>query len=170
MVHLQPEREKRQGQQRLAAWASSVENIPVVVSSPELGVNAVRRSGDQDAACASPPPATRWAPKPVAPHAAQVAWTHRDLASTGTRSQRFGKQTSDERIGGCLSGGALQGATSREVPSPKEADTWWEDFLTTRVSGDRAKTVRQSSAVANKKVFARRLDSWVAKLARVEIS
>lgn len=69
-----------------------------------------------------------------------------------------------------MSGGALQGATSREVPSLKEADTWWEDFLTTRVSGERAKTVRRFSAVANKKVFARRSDSWVEKLARVEIS
>lgn len=126
-----------------------MENIPGPVASPEPGVNAVRRSGEPDAACASPPPATRWAPKPIVPRAAQVARTHRELASTGTRSREFGKQTSDERIGGCLSGGALQGVTSREVPSPKEADTWWEDFLTTRVSGDRAKTVRRFSAVAN---------------------
>jgi hypothetical protein len=52
----------------------------------------------------------------------------REPASTGNRSREFGKQTSDERIGRCLSGGALQGATSREVPSLKEAGTWWEDI------------------------------------------
>lgn len=48
---------------------------------------------------------------------------YREPASTGTRSHEFGKQTSDERIGGCLSGGALQRATSREVPSLKDVGT-----------------------------------------------
>jgi len=48
-----------------------------------------------------------------------------------------------------LSGGVPQGATSREVPSLKEADTWWEEVLTTRVGREKAKAVRTFPAVTN---------------------
>jgi hypothetical protein len=42
-----------------------------------------------------------------------------------------------------LSGGALQDASSREVPSPKETDTsFTEIILTTGAGGEKAKTVR----------------------------
>lgn len=78
----------------------------------------------QGCACTPPPPAMRRAPKPAVPRQAQAWWKHREPTSTGARSREFGKQTSDERIGRCSSDGALQGATSRGVPSLKEAVTW----------------------------------------------
>jgi hypothetical protein len=50
----------------------------------------------------------------------------------------------------CFSGGPSQGGTSREVPSSKEAGTWFRtNILTTRVGGDRAKTVRRFPALTN---------------------
>lgn len=78
---------------------------------------------------------------------------HREPASTGHRSREFGKQTSDERIERCLSGGTSQGVTSRGAPSLKEVDTWFGDILTTRVDGERANTVRWFPAQRPIKVF-----------------
>lgn len=49
----------------------------------------------------------------------------------------------------CFSGGASQGATSREVPSLKEAGTGLGEILTTRVGGERAKAVRRFPALTN---------------------
>lgn len=69
-------------------------------------------------------------------------------ASTGTRSREFGKQISDERIVGCLSGEVSKGAASREVPSPKEAVSRLV-ILTTGFGRETAKTVRWSSALIN---------------------
>lgn len=79
------------------------------------------------------------------PQGAQALWTNQEPASTGTRSREFGKQISDERIERCLSGGVSQEATSREVPSPKEAVPPLV-ILTTGFGGETAKTVRRSSA------------------------
>jgi hypothetical protein len=130
---------------RPGRWRTS----PAWSSSPEPGVNAVRRSGVRTQRV-RPLPRSRGGPQSPSLRTRRKSrgragsWRVRVLVV-----ERIGKQTSDERIGGCLSGGASQGVTSREVPSPTEADTWWEDSLTTRVGGDRAKTVRRSSAVAN---------------------
>ena len=105
VVPPKPERERRQGCQRSVPWAASVDKIPGPVTNPRIGVNGIRRSGDTGVR-AHPLPRSRGGPQsPSLRTRCKPRGQCREPASTGNRSREFGKQTSDERIGGaCPSG------------------------------------------------------------------
>jgi hypothetical protein len=126
------------------------DNIPDTVTKPPREVNGTRRSGDTGVRAHPLPRLCGGSQSPLQRARRKPRGRHREPASTGNRNREFGKQTSDERIDGCFSGGALQGATSREVPSPKEAGTWLgRKILTTRVGREKAKAVRRFPALTN---------------------
>lgn len=111
-VHPKPDEERRQGCQRLVASAREEGEHPLLGRKPRTGANATRRSGARVRVCtlspghAAGPKARcfRAGRKPCGPN--------RELASTGTRSRVFEKQTSDEHIfHRDLPRGALQGVT-----------------------------------------------------------
>jgi hypothetical protein len=124
-VQRKPEQEKRQRWKRSAASAASADKTPGTVERLESGANAARQSGDHGRSVCVPSPGHVVGPK-----------THRFargvslVDSAGSQRVRvivvesLGSRHRTNVSDRCLSGGALQGATSREVPSPKEAGTW----------------------------------------------
>jgi hypothetical protein len=149
-VQRKPEQETRQGWKRSAASAASVDNTPGTVERLESGANAARRSGEYGRSVCVPSPGYVVGPK--AHHLARgvslvdsagsqrvrvivvesLGSRHRTNVSVGARPAARCKARRRER---CL-------ARRKPVPGRKT-------FLTTRVGGDRAKTVRTFPAVAN---------------------
>jgi hypothetical protein len=72
----------------------------------------------------------------------------REPASTGARSRELGKQTSDERIGGACPAARCKARRRERCLARRKPVPGRRAFLTTRVGGEKAKTVRPFPALA----------------------
>lgn len=98
-VRRKPERERRQGCQRLATWAASVDKIPGSVINPRNRGECGTPKRRKRCACAPPPPVQDGGSQnPSSRARRKLRGQRREPTSTGNRSREFGKQTSDERI------------------------------------------------------------------------
>jgi len=141
---------------------------PALSRSLESEVNGTRRSGDTRVCVRTPSPGYV-----VGPKAHRFARGESLVDSTGSQRVRVivveslgSRHRTNVSVGTVPAGRRKaqrrEGCLARRKPVPG-----WKKFLTTRVGGDRAKTVRRFPALTNQ-VFARRSDSRAERLARVE--
>lgn len=138
------------GVRRSVATAASAENIPGTVASLEREAIAARRSGETGVRV-HPLPRKRGGSQSPSPRARR-----KSRGRTGNQRVRVfvsrdlgSRHRTNASVRGACPAGRCKASRRERCLARRKPIPGWEIILTTRVGGERAKTVRRFSAVAN---------------------
>jgi hypothetical protein len=123
-----------------------LDNIPGSVANLERGVNVARQAEKRVRVCTPSPGQHGGSQNPSFRARRKSRGQCREPTSTGNRSREFGKQTSDERIDGACPARRRKAQRRERCLARRKLVPGKGEILTTRASGETAKTVRRFPA------------------------